>query len=381
MGQKAGRGAARAGILAIVAACAVLASCSGTEQGAPPRDTGGTDTGTGTGADAGPDADSDSDADGDGDADDLTDAGPDCTGCPSVGDAGVGHSLANLACAVDLCGTGVVLDNQLGSPTGAQTQGAYAAVERFGDAANDLAPRLNGSYALLATGTATGKNHSVSMGGGSASDPYASDSSTPIYDAMEWTLHLKAPQGAHGFEVDYVFFSEEYDEYVGWGYNDKFYIFLEAPSTNNGKRTVINFTECRKGTKGDMTCDQALADMGLCTVGDKLCHIAVNTALSECCWYGGCPNGTATTDISGTGFSCAPTKGAETIAGGMPGPFGDKYGSSTGWLRTEWTIEPGEEFDIVFHVHDTNDEIYDSEVILDRFLFLEKADPGTTPVE
>ena len=44
-------------------------------------------------------------------------------------------------------------------------------------------------------------------------------------------------------------------------------------------------------------------------------------------------------------------------------------------------VEPDEEFDITFHVHDTADSILDSEVILDKFVFLKEATPGTVPIE
>jgi hypothetical protein len=60
--------------------------------------------------------------------------------------------------------------------------------------------------------------------------------------------------------------------------------------------------------------------------------------------------------------------------------MGFTYGSSTGWLYTEWPIEPNEEFTITFHIHDTADAILDSEVILDRFIFVKDPDPGTGPV-
>ena len=68
-----------------------------------------------------------------------------------------------------------------------------------------------------------------------------------------------------------------------------------------------------------------------------------------------------------TGFECAASSGSD----------GPHAGSSTGWLRTWWPIEPGEEFDLVFHLHDTSDGIYDSEVILDEFEFFDEVKPGT----
>jgi hypothetical protein len=84
-----------------------------------------------------------------------------------------------------------------------------------------------------------------------------------------------------------------------------------------------------------------------------------------------CPDGTWTTDISGTGFECA----------GSYGEDGNTKGSSTGWLQTSWPIEGGEMFSLTFHIHDTSDQIFDSEVILDSFEFTKDADTGTIPIE
>ncbi len=293
---------------------------------------------------------------------------PDCSNCPIDGD-----EWEAMRCAIDLCDDDIFMTQDYSSPTGANIVGTHAAVTHFGNTSNDLAPLLNGSYALMATGPATGTNHSVGMGGSSGTDSFANDSGRAINDVMEWKLHLKAPKGAHGFQIYYVFFSEEYDEYVGSDFNDKFYIILEAASTNNSAPTVINFTECRGNYAGDQTCDQSLEDLGVCTVGDRLCYIAINTALSECCWYAGCQGGTTkwTTNIAGTGFVCAASQAAELLNGA-------NRGSSTGWLVTEWIIEPEEEFDITFHIHDTTDHFLDSEVILDQFLFVAEADPGTS---
>ncbi len=53
-------------------------------------------------------------------------------------------------------------------------------------------------------------------------------------------------------------------------------------------------------------------------------------------------------------------------------------GSSTGWLQTAWRIEGGETFTITFHLHDTADGHYDSEVILDSFQFLKNVNSTGT---
>jgi hypothetical protein len=102
------------------------------------------------------------------------------------------------------------------------------------------------------------------------------------------------------------------------------------------------------------------------------CYIAINTALSECCWYDSCTTCSTNTDISGTGFSCGDPIGCTYYDSSA-------YGSSTGWLVTGWPIEGGETFDITFHIHDTSDHVYDSEVILDQFQFMGEVVQGTHP--
>ena len=309
------------------------------------------------------DSDGDADSDGDGDTDVSTETGPiepDCSGC-----SGIGTNLPALLCAIDMCDPNTFIGQDYTSPTGSTLAGTAEGVAHFGSPSNGLAPLLNGSYALMATGPATGTAHSEDMGGGTLADPFSSDG-YQIHNSYEWKLNLKAPPGAHGFQVHYVFFSEEYDDYVGTSYNDKFYIFLEAASTNGGTKTVINYTDCRNPSDyTDFTGPDCDTTSGTC------CYIAINTSLSECCWYDGCPEGTWTTNLAGTGYECA--NGALTDS--------DDKGSSTGWLKTEWPINPGEEFTLTFHIHDASDGYFDSEVILDKVLFVGTVEQGTTPLE
>ena len=290
-----------------------------------------------------------------------TGAEPITDGCDCKG---TGDTLGAMACALDLCDKGVVLANSYSSPTGASTQGTWAAVNRYGSGSNDLGPQVGKSYAVMATGPALGTEHSQDMGGGSGQDLFVKGSAS-MHDAMEWKLDLQAPPGANGIRFRYVFFSQEYEDYVGTQYNDKFYAVLQAGSTDGGAKTVINQTECRDPDNYyDMVCSPG---MQFCNPRQRYCYIAINTALSECCWLGGCPNGKATTDIAGTGFSCAENQSMDSASSG----------SSTGWLMTEWPIEPGEKFTLTFHLHDTGDGIFDSAVILDGLQFVSSVTPGT----
>jgi hypothetical protein len=211
-------------------------------------------------------------------------------------------------------------------------------------------------------------------------DGFATDDNSKgndtIYDAVEWRFKLRAPPDAKSFSFDYVFFSTAYDEAIPTApgenpFNDKFYAEIEAGSTNGGVPTPINFTACRDDdVYSDFECTSENALEQACTQGFKYCYIAINSALSECCWYGGCPGGTAETSIAGTGYECAASS-AEDSSGN---------GSSTGWLHTAWPIDPGEEFTLTFHIHDTNDSMYDSSVILDAFRFHRSFSSGGTIV-
>jgi len=360
-------------LLAAIQISALAAACAPSEAH---DDDGGPSTDADADTDTDTDSDSDSDGDGDGDADTDEDAGAmvlDCSECPATG-----TTLESLACAVDLCDPdgGMVLVNEYESPSvlvDCELEETREAVEWYGDTDNDLAPKLNGSYAAVASGIVLGTDHNIDCDGslGGLMDPYGSETYT-IHDVMEWRLVLRAPSNAKAFRFKYVFFSVEYDEFIGQIYNDKFYVVLESGGTNGGVPTVINFTECRDPVSyWDFICQDG--DLG-CEEGQKYCYVAINTALSDCCWYQSCPDGYAWdvgTNVDGTGFSCS--------GGDDDGP---EYGSSTGWLQTAWPLVGGEMFAITFHLHDTSDGILDSAVILDAFEFLEKpAEPITIPVE
>jgi hypothetical protein len=355
----------------LFAAFVLLAGCDLSRTVAEPiaPDSGGGDSDTDS------DSDSDSDSDTDSDTGSDTSAIPmDCSDCPAVG-----ADLDAMLCAIDLCDTSLVERNEYErlseiSPSDlCSLEDTYEAVTHFGDSTNDLASRLNGSYALMATGPATGVTHSTwCFQTSGIYDDFAEGENTFIYDAVEWSLVVTAPEEAEAFRFKYVFFSEEYDDFIGAATNDMFYVMLEAGSTNLGEPTVINFTYCRNPSEHyDFECDEQMAEHFGCVDGEFYCYLTINSALSECCWYQGCPYGTAETDISGTGFECAEDQFSD----------GSHKGSSTGWLQTAWPIDGGETFKLTFHIHDTLDGIFDSEVIIDAFQFLTSEEQGTVVIE
>ena len=258
-----------------------------------------------------------------------------------------GQSVDAYLCALEMCFGPLLSSASFSSPSDSDISSAWDAVSHFGDPNNDLDPRSGASYGLLATGPATGTFHSGDLGGIAVADPYANDG-YPTHDNIEFKVALTAPADAVGFSIDYVFMSVEYEEYIGSSFNDKFYILLKAPQTTDDQTVVINYTSCSNPN----------SYYDFLESGQAWCFVAINSIYSEPC-------SSPPTSINGTGYEC--------------GPPDSSHGSSTGWLTTRWPIQGGETFELVFHLHDTADSLYDSEVILDNFHWLsEPFVPGTT---
>ena len=251
---------------------------------------------------------------------------PNCTGVCT------GSTVDAMLCGMEMCYPDNLLSASIASPTGDNVTGYWTALAHWGAANNDLVPYAGNSYTILGTGLWSATDHEGSFGslGSGVADPY-STSGEQMFDAVELRLILRAPPGATGFSLDYIFMSAEYEEFIGSQYNDKFYIVLKAPQTTANQKKIVNFTNCSDpGGYHDFMLD-----------GQPWCYIAINTAFSEPCTN-------VQTNINGTWHQCP-------------------YGSSTGWLSTSWPIQPNEQFELTFHIHDTADDVWDSHVVIDNF--------------
>jgi hypothetical protein len=250
--------------------------------------------------------------------------------------------LPTLVEALDICDPAFLLGMSTNSyaPTANQGRGTRSS---YGTAGNALSPRYGCQYAVLDTGpidpsigTCDIRQPGTDFYGSalfgcmtSEPDPNpAGGDGALICDTNQLILQLKAPTNAAGFSFDFLYLSVEYPEWVEMGYNDTFYAILNRPATGEN----INIS---------------LDDFGN--------EIEVDNAFFE---------DPPTTNVGGTGYTDMS--------------FGEVCGSSTGWLRTAWEINPGEVFSLTFSIHDEGDGIYDSMVILDNFQWsIEPVDPGT----
>ena len=196
---------------------------------------------------------------------------------------------------------------------------------------SDKAPAQGDSAMVqLSTGVAskinnqqTGENQS-----NSGSDPDKTVGT--VHDLCGFTVTLKVPGGAKGFAFDFNFFSAEYPEWVGTQYNDSFNVMLTGQNYNN----------------------QNVA------FDSKLKPISINVAFFTICNGGGCLE--PGSKLAGTGYN-------------------NGVGGATGWLTTTVPVVPGETITLRFVIYDEGDHIYDSDVLINNFRWLEFVS-GTGPV-
>ncbi len=237
-----------------------------------------------------------------------------------------------------------------GAETGA------AVLWRFGADGNGLDVRQGCAYSMLATGPVDiglceptfcpdghrqgGTDYYHAAGRGYCEDGPGEGDPAPggpdgavVCDQHQLVLTLRVPANANGFSFDFLYMSAEYPEWCGQGFNDTFYAILDRPSV--GEWLNISYDDAGH-------------------------EIEVDNAFFE---------NPPVADLSGTGYDgmCFNEDFSTTVCG-----------SSTGWLRTSWGVNPNEEFTLILTIHDEGDGLYDSGVLLDNFQWSPNpVEPGT----
>ena len=153
------------------------------------------------------------------------------------------------------------------------------------------------------------------------------------YDYAELRLTGEVPGGASGFSYNLAFFSTEYPVYYQTSFNDMYIAWLESEKWTGN----VSF--------------------------DEMGHpISLNAGFLD---YKDAPNP----------YDCPGVCQAPELQGtAMQGHAGTK------WLTTTAGVEPGEDFTLVLAIFDLSDNILDSVVILDNFMWnCEGGPPITVP--
>ena len=133
------------------------------------------------------------------------------------------------------------------------------------------------------------------------------------YDAFYMSFDLDVPLGTHGYLLDFVYFTEEWPNYVGASVNDMLVVWSTS-ETFTGNVTFIE--------------NQPLTVTAL----DPYMTVLPGNPL-----------------LAGTGFP------------------GDDEGAATGWYTAKGSAAPGESFTVAISVFDVGDPIFDTVGIIDNF--------------
>lgn len=178
----------------------------------------------------------------------------------------------------------------------------------------------------------------------------AGGTSQYIYDGIALELTIKVPSNALSLNFDFNFFSTEFPAHVCSGKNDHFVALLDS-------------------THPALPADKNVSYDAMGNV------ISVDSAFMEVC---------RAVTLDGRTFDCP--RGPKALEGtGMDSEkdygIGVKYlqGGSTGWLRTQAPVVPGETITIRFAIWDTDDAILDSTVLLDHAHWTLAASEATKP--
>ncbi len=172
-------------------------------------------------------------------------------------------------------------------------------------------PTQGETFAILSTGMAESADDLNSQG--NLSTELSGLNNSQGNDLVQLGLKLQVPLNRNCLSFDFVYFSEEFPEFVGKIYNDTFTAEL------GGTNLIIQGTQV-----------SAPLNIAFDTQGNI---ISVNTV------FGVSPN------------------------------TGTTYDGGTGLLRARAGVTPGNVIDLVFSVQDLGDSIYDSAVFLDKFFW------------
>jgi hypothetical protein len=293
--------------------------------------------------------------------------------------------------AIELCRTATESDRRWGvisarwtTPDGKGTPGSDLLHGILPNLGSSYTPRQGKSLLALASGVARAPGQpdatrscsdqlSSRSGGlpegfdGQSSSCEVSDELSSVEDSVALELKLRVPSNVAAISFDSAFFTDEYPDYICSIFNDFFQVVVTPKRMGSGK-------------EGNVVFDQD---------GNS---VSVNNSLLRVCApgeHGGksftCPLGVAS--LAGTGIDdCA---GTALLPGGI---FGDlegmreSYGASTGWLNTQFAVQPAEVITIRFTIWDSGDSSLDSVSIIDHVRFHLRSEPPppekpmTTPI-
>lgn len=172
--------------------------------------------------------------------------------------------------------------------------------------------------------------------------PACSVMTTNNHDALDpiaLELVVRVPSNAIGFSFDFDFYTYEFPDFVCQQYNDFFVALLTSTDPATPADHNISFD-----SQGN--------------------PVSVNNGFVEVC--------AGPRNAGGKNFPCS--LGTGELAG-----TGFEPAAATSWLRTEASVVPGETITLRFAIWDMGDEILDSTVLIDNFVWKQGEVPEHMP--
>jgi len=178
-----------------------------------------------------------------------------------------------------------------------------------------------------------------------------------VQDWAELTLWIKVPSNAYSMHFDFAFFSSEFNQWWDSAVNDAFFV-LVTNKTNAGTNVAKDGHGLSVTVNSDFfqLCPAYPGPTGLSQ--DKA------AGLQQCVGVSGDATKQVTGSLVGTGYDGAAVGTADTVQAVDGSEY--IYGGGSGWLTANFTVTPGEEFQMRVVVMDTFDGIKDSLVLIDN---------------
>jgi hypothetical protein len=173
-----------------------------------------------------------------------------------------------------------------------------------------------------------------------------------IRDDVGFQVKLRAPKNATGYKYVFKFYSFEFAEYVCTAFNDQYIALVDPPPMGS--------------LNGNISFDNNKNPVSVNIAFFEVCDPNANDFASKC--MSGCPQ---------KPNPYCPNGAAELVGTGFADGWGEDAGATV-WLQSQAPIAGGEEFTIRFAIWDTQDQIYDSTVLVDGFQWI--ATGGTVTV-
>jgi hypothetical protein len=179
-----------------------------------------------------------------------------------------------------------------------------------------------------------------------------------VQDWAELTLWVKVPSNAGSLQLDFAFYSAEFNQFWDAALNDAFFVLV-----SNGTLHGENVARDANGLA--VTVNSGFFQLCPASPGPAGLSPDKSPALVHCVGDDGATAQGIFGSIKATGYDGASTAPYDGTVFSTDGAHKYVYGGGSGWLTAEVPVTPSEELEMRIIILDTFDGLKDSAVIVD----------------